>query len=33
VQWVELLTGVKEGDQLVISSLTEFKDAERVRLN
>lgn len=33
VQWVEILAGAKEGDQLVISSLSEFKDAERVRLN
>lgn len=33
VQWVELLDGVKEGDELVISNLAEFKDAGRVRLN
>ena len=33
VQWVELLDGAKEGDQLVISSLSEFKDAAMVRLN
>ena len=33
VQWVEILAGAKEGDQLVISNLSEFKDAERVRLN
>jgi len=33
VQWVELIAGAKEGEQWVISNLTEFKDAERVRLN
>lgn len=33
VQWVEVLSGVKEGDQLVISNTSEFKDADRVRLN
>lgn len=33
VQWVELLDGAKEGDELVISNLAEFKDAQRVRLN
>ncbi|TXH96695.1 MAG: HlyD family efflux transporter periplasmic adaptor subunit [Rheinheimera sp.] len=33
VQWVEIISGVKEGDELVVSSLTEFKDAARVRLN
>jgi HlyD family secretion protein len=33
VQWVEILSGAKEGDQLVISNLAEFKDADRVRLN
>lgn len=33
VQWVELLDGVKEGDQLVISNLAEFNDAAAVRLN
>lgn len=33
VQWVEVLEGVKEGDQLVISNLSEFKDAAMVRLN
>jgi len=33
VQWVELVDGVKEGDQLVISNLAEFKDAAAVRLN
>jgi HlyD family secretion protein len=33
VQWVEIINGAKEGDELVVSSLTEFKDAARVRLN
>lgn len=33
VQWVEILSGFKEGDQLVISNTSEFKDADRVRLN
>ncbi len=33
VQWVEIISGAKEGDELVVSSLTEFKDAARVRLN
>ena len=33
VQWVEVRAGVKEGDQLVISNLSEFKDLPRVRLN
>jgi HlyD family secretion protein len=33
VQWVELVQGVSEGDQLVVSSLQAFKNAERVRLN
>lgn len=33
VQWVEVLSGVKEGDQLVISNTSEFKDVDRVRLN
>lgn len=33
VQWVEVLSGAKEGDQLVISNTSEFKDADRVRLN
>ncbi len=32
-QVMELLDGVKEGDELVISNLAEFKDAQRVRLN
>jgi len=29
---VELVSGVKEGDRLIISSLDEFKGAERVAL-
>jgi len=33
VQWVEITAGVQAGDQLVVSSLTEFKDAAVVRLN
>lgn len=33
VQWVELISGAQVGDELVISNLSEFKDAERVRLN
>jgi HlyD family secretion protein len=33
VQWVEVLAGLNEGDQLVISNLSEFKDQPRVRLN
>jgi HlyD family secretion protein len=33
VQWVEVLTGLKEGDQLVISNVSEFKDQPQVRLN
>ncbi|OBP15451.1 efflux transporter periplasmic adaptor subunit [Rheinheimera sp. SA_1] len=33
VQWVEVLAGVNEGDQLVISNLSEFKDQPQVRLN
>lgn len=33
VQWVEIVSGAKEGDELVTSNLTEFKDAARVRLN
>jgi HlyD family secretion protein len=33
VQWVEVLAGVNEGDQLVISNLSEFKDQSQVRLN
>jgi HlyD family secretion protein len=33
VQWVEVRAGLKEGDQVVISNLTEFKDQPQVRLN
>jgi HlyD family secretion protein len=33
VQWVELVKGVNEGDQLVVSNVQAFKNAERVRLN
>lgn len=33
VQWVELVKGVKEGDQIVISNVQAFKNADRVRLN
>jgi len=33
VQWVEVLAGLNEGDQLVISNLSEFKDLPQVRLN
>lgn len=33
VQWVEVLNGAKEGDQWVISNLSEFKDQPQVRLN
>ncbi len=33
VQWVELVKGVSEGDQLVVSNVQAFKNAERVRLN
>lgn len=33
VQWVEIVAGANVGDELVISNLTEFKDAARVRLN
>jgi HlyD family secretion protein len=33
VQWVEVLAGLHEGDQLVISNLSEFKDQPQVRLN
>lgn len=33
VQWVELVQGVSEGDQLVVSNVQAFKNAERVRLN
>lgn len=33
VQWVEVLNGAQEGDQWVISNLSEFKDQPQVRLN
>ncbi len=33
VQWVEVRAGLKEGDQVVISNLSEFKDQPQVRLN
>lgn len=33
VQWVEILSGATEGEQWVISSLSEFKDLDRVNLN
>ena len=33
VQWVEVLNGAQEGDQCVISNLSEFKDQPQVRLN
>ena len=33
VQWVEILSGASEGEQWVISNLTDFKDADRVNLN
>lgn len=33
VQWVEVIAGLNEGDQLVISNLSEFKDQPQVRLN
>ncbi|MFN6970317.1 MAG: efflux RND transporter periplasmic adaptor subunit [Rheinheimera sp.] len=33
VQWVEVLSGAQEGDQWVISNLSEFKDQPQVRLN
>lgn len=33
VEWVELVQGVSEGDQLVVSNVQAFKNAERVRLN
>ncbi len=33
VQWVEIRAGLKEGDQVVISNLSEFKDQPQVRLN
>lgn len=33
VQWVEILSGATEGEQWVISNLTDFKDEPRVNLN
>ena len=33
VQWVEILDGAEEGEQWVISNLTEFADHHRVNLN
>ena len=33
VQWVEILSGATEGEQWVISNLSDFKDSERVNLN
>lgn len=33
VQWVEILSGASEGEQWVISNLSEFKDQPRVNLN
>lgn len=33
VQWVEVVKGVNEGDQIIISNVQAFKDADRVRLN
>lgn len=33
VQWVEILSGASEGEQWVISNLSEFKDQNRVNLN
>lgn len=33
VQWVEIRAGLKEGDQVIISNLSEFKDQPQVRLN
>ncbi|MDX1538699.1 efflux RND transporter periplasmic adaptor subunit [Arsukibacterium sp.] len=33
VQWVEILSGATEGEQWVISNLTDFKDQSRVNLN
>lgn len=33
VQWVEILEGAEEGEQWVISNLTEFADHHRVNLN
>lgn len=33
VQWVEILSGASEGEQWVISNLTDFEDQSRVNLN
>lgn len=33
VQWVEVVNGINEGDQIIISNVQAFKDADRVRLN
>lgn len=33
VQWVEILSGATEGEQWVISNLSDFKDSDRVNLN
>lgn len=33
IQWVEISKGVSEGDQVVISNVQIFKNADRVRLN
>ncbi|MDP5151330.1 efflux RND transporter periplasmic adaptor subunit [Rheinheimera baltica] len=33
VQWVEILSGATDGEQWVISNLSDFKDVERVNLN
>ncbi|MDX1678742.1 efflux RND transporter periplasmic adaptor subunit [Arsukibacterium sp.] len=33
VQWVEILSGATEGEQWVISNLSDFKDQSRVNLN
>lgn len=33
VQWVEVLSGATEGEQWVISNLSDFKDQQRVNLN
>jgi len=33
IQWVEILNGVSEGDQVVISNVQIFKNSDRVRLN
>lgn len=33
VQWVEIQSGLQEGDQVVISNLADFRDQLRVRLN